>query len=303
MPTKQTSQLKLEVPSNTQEPGVGALMASAQTALLTGSAQSREVQAITTKLHTQLALQAGVAIKAAHGVRLMHTTSQQTLEWFDQFVEFDRTIPEKKRSDEDQADLEVLCHAVRQAHANSLLAMWMSIQHGMGPFSYSIPEVIDYTTTEFTPEEQLIQTMEKFRTLPKFQFLVRPALEEGNIGTGLKRVSIARFDQGQYPDEKQIAEVRGYLRQKCGIPLAEILANIESRKKADPESEQRKQVRQKRMKSAPHLAILNDEEDATDATASHHLSTVTENTLPATDLTGAGNSTAQSRGQDDDFWR
>lgn len=102
---------------------MGALMAAAQAVFLTGRTESREIEAITTKLHTQLALQAGAAIKVAHGSRLVHTTSQHTLEWFDQFVEFDRTIREKKRSDEDQADLEVFCHAVRQAHANSLLAI------------------------------------------------------------------------------------------------------------------------------------------------------------------------------------
>lgn len=181
--------------------------------------------------------------------------------------------------------------------------VWMSVQHGMGPFSYSVPEVIDWTTTEFTPEEQLIQMTDKFRFLPKFQFLVRPALEEGNIGTRLKRVSIANFDRNQYPDEEQITQVRAYLRQRCGIPLEEILADIDSHRKAEQGSiGRRKPVRQKQVKSVPHLAILKDEEDTTDAAASHHLST-TASTVLSADSAGAGHSDSRPPRQDDDFWR
>ncbi len=45
---------------------------------------------------------------------------------------------------------------------------------------YSLPEIIDYRDVEYTPDEQLLMASEQFR-LPRFQFLVRPALGEGNF--------------------------------------------------------------------------------------------------------------------------
>jgi hypothetical protein len=96
---------------------------------------------------------------------------------------------------------------------------------------YSWPEVIDYRAVEFTAEEQLLKMMEKFR-LPRFQFMVRPATAEGTISKKLYRLSIARLDEGQYPDAEQVNQILSYLRQKDGISLDALLAEIRERRKS-----------------------------------------------------------------------
>lgn len=105
--------------------------------------------------------------------------------------------------------------------------VWMSVQQG---FHYSQPQVIDETTTEFTPEEQYILVADRIRSLPKFQFLLRPAEGEGSLTGRLRRMSIARLDAGLYPDEEVVAEVKRRLRQRDGVPVATLLAAIEQRR-------------------------------------------------------------------------
>src|SRR5262249_41154115 len=51
--------------------------------------------------------------------------------------------------------------------------VYMSVAHTVA--------VIDYRTTEFTPEEQLLLKSYEFTGLRQFQFLVRPARAEGDL--------------------------------------------------------------------------------------------------------------------------
>ena len=111
--------------------------------------------------------------------------------------------------------------------------VWMNVvrmDHNGFPLDYSWPKVIDYKSVEFTAEEQLFALMEKFR-LPRFQFLVRPATAEGTISNKLYRLSIERIAAGQYPDATEVSCILGYLRQKDGVPLEELLAEIRNRRK------------------------------------------------------------------------
>ena len=108
--------------------------------------------------------------------------------------------------------------------------VWMNIQHGIGPWSYSVPEIIDHTTTEFTADEQFLLVADAIRSLSKFHFLVRPAMGEGNLTGTLRRVSLERLDAGLYPDDAVVAEVRRHLRKRDGIPVEQLLVDIEKRR-------------------------------------------------------------------------
>ena len=89
--------------------------------------------------------------------------------------------------------------------------------------------VVDYRTVEFSLDEQLRMAAEQFMRLPRFKFFGSLAASEGNIARQLKRLSIANMDRGQYPDVTQVEQVRALLRQKCGIPIDTLLAEIQGR--------------------------------------------------------------------------
>jgi hypothetical protein len=108
--------------------------------------------------------------------------------------------------------------------------VWMNVQYGAGPGSYSVPEVIDHTTTEFTPDEQYLLVADAIRSLSRFHFLVRPAMGEGNLTGKVRRVSLERLDAGLYPHDATVAEVRRRLRKRDGIAVEQLLVDIEKRR-------------------------------------------------------------------------
>ena len=174
--------------------------------------------------------------------------------------------------------------------------VWMSVEqfdkYGL-PLHLPWPEIIDYRTAEYTPEEQLLMASEQFR-LPRFQFLVRPALGEGQISPHIHRISIERMDVGQYPDDHTIAQVLTVLRARDGIPMQALLDEIRARQQAGYVTTQ------KRVKSAEEPAILVEKfphphESADDLPQPSD----TDQPLP---LQTEGDSQAPG-GDDDDFWR
>jgi hypothetical protein len=104
--------------------------------------------------------------------------------------------------------------------------VWMGISTSSFFGSTTEPTIIDQRTVEFTQDEQYSLAAAKFQQLGKFQFLVRPAVGEGDVTGKLKRISLANLDRNQYPDEGELAPVRAYLRQKGGIPLASLLQAV-----------------------------------------------------------------------------
>lgn len=127
--------------------------------------------------------------------------------------------------------------------------IWMGV---MAPnLGYALPKIVDYRDVPFTPEEQLLMGMERFH-LPRFQFLVQPALAEGTVSKSLFRISIERLDAGQYPDNRRVQRILGFLRKKCGVPLEQLLAEIRGRW-AFPE----KGSREKSVKPTTALVILD----------------------------------------------
>src|SRR5262249_7687774 len=121
-------------------------------------------------------------------------------------------------------------HRYNPTHVRKTEPVWMNVQEGFGRETYSIPRIIDERTTEFTADEEFFGAADGIRTLPKFHFLVRPALGEGNLTGALRRVSLERLDVGLYPDDEQIAEVRRHLRRRDGIAVETLLANIANRR-------------------------------------------------------------------------
>jgi hypothetical protein len=92
------------------------------------------------------------------------------------------------------------------------------------------PEIIDYTTEEYSIDEQRLLQADRFRNLDRFCFLVRAATAEGAVSDDLFEMTIEPFDHAQYPDPEQIADVRRQLRERDGYPLAELLAEIDQKR-------------------------------------------------------------------------
>ena len=83
---------------------------------------------------------------------------------------------------------------------------------------------------EFTLEEQETLNKYDFMDLGRFEFMVRPALGEGDKRGKLRRISIARLDPGIYPRPEWLAPVKKKLMQRDGRPVDEVLAEIEARR-------------------------------------------------------------------------
>jgi hypothetical protein len=94
-----------------------------------------------------------------------------------------------------------------------------------------IPALIDYTTVEFTPQEQELLQSYFFRRKEPFHFLIRPAPGEGNIQGTLREVSIADFDKGIFPHPTLVPEARKMLMKTNGVEIEKILGEIEMRTK------------------------------------------------------------------------
>jgi hypothetical protein len=91
------------------------------------------------------------------------------------------------------------------------------------------PTIIDYTTEEFTIEEQLQLLKQQIQDLPQYHFLVRASGKEGQLAAPLRLLDISQVDVGIYPDEERVAETCRRLIKRSGFSKEEILAQIEQR--------------------------------------------------------------------------
>jgi hypothetical protein len=85
-------------------------------------------------------------------------------------------------------------------------------------------------SVEYTANEQYTLAADQLKQLEPFEFIVRLATAEGTIEPGVRKMSIANLDPGQYPDETYMAYIRACLRQAHGVPLTELLAEIHGRR-------------------------------------------------------------------------
>jgi hypothetical protein len=97
------------------------------------------------------------------------------------------------------------------------------------------PYVVD-TEPEFMPlEEQRELFAQRVKRLGLFQFLVRPALSEGSIGSSVLPLSIQNVDrdpktgQAAFPEQHVLARIRAILAVRSGKPIASLLAEQEAR--------------------------------------------------------------------------
>jgi hypothetical protein len=98
------------------------------------------------------------------------------------------------------------------------------------------PYVVD-VEPEFMPlEEQKELFAQWVKQLGLFQFLLRPALGEGSIGSDVLTLRIHNVDRdrltGQlaFPDQKILTKIRGILAARSGKPLAALLSEQETRR-------------------------------------------------------------------------
>jgi hypothetical protein len=73
------------------------------------------------------------------------------------------------------------------------------------------------------------------KRLGLFQFLVRPALSEGSIGSAVTPISIHTVDwdpktgQAAFPEQQVLARIRAILAARSGKPITALLAEQEQR--------------------------------------------------------------------------
>jgi hypothetical protein len=78
-------------------------------------------------------------------------------------------------------------------------------------------------------EEQLELSGHRIFALPVSEFYLRPALSEGTVSSEVMHLTIADIDRDEYPDQRQIAEVRATLAAQPGMPVEAILQEQETR--------------------------------------------------------------------------
>jgi hypothetical protein len=92
------------------------------------------------------------------------------------------------------------------------------------------PRVIDETTEEFSLDEQYQLAAQAIQQLPRFHFLIKAASGEGDLTGALRHVSFARLVNGHYPAAALLEAPLADLRRKWGVPVGQLLREIEQRK-------------------------------------------------------------------------
>jgi hypothetical protein len=111
--------------------------------------------------------------------------------------------------------------------------VWMS---GGSLHGQPLPPYVVDLEPEFMPlEEQKELFAQRVKRLGLFQFLLRPALSEGSIGSAILPLNIHNIDrdpitgQAAFPDQQVLARIRGILAARSGKPMAALLSEQEAR--------------------------------------------------------------------------
>src|SRR5919106_337802 len=102
-------------------------------------------------------------------------------------------------------------------------------------YQHSRLEVIDVRLHFMPLEEQTELFAQRIKKLGRFQFLLRPALAEGHIGSTVLPLSIHDLDQDretgeyQFPDIPLLQRLRTALAKQSGTPIARLLQEQEKR--------------------------------------------------------------------------
>jgi hypothetical protein len=92
------------------------------------------------------------------------------------------------------------------------------------PVYNSQGEQVARRRVDLSLEEKYLQDAKLFKNQPKLHFLVR------QYGDGrLRPYPLYELDPGVFPDEGRVAELRGLLCRRCGVPIEQLLSEIEAR--------------------------------------------------------------------------
>jgi hypothetical protein len=88
---------------------------------------------------------------------------------------------------------------------------------------------------EYMPLEQQTEIFaQRIRRLKQYQFFLRPAVDEGTLGTAVYPINIRTIDAGKFPDQEILQPLRKSLAIKSGRPVTALLAEQEARLKRAP---------------------------------------------------------------------
>lgn len=99
------------------------------------------------------------------------------------------------------------------------------------------PEVIDYTSEEFSLEEQERLEAFRFMDLKRYEFLVSTPPGEGSLSTSLRKVSIANVDRDLYVEQAWVDQARGILARRDGLPVEAVQREITARGSTVPQAD------------------------------------------------------------------
>jgi len=92
------------------------------------------------------------------------------------------------------------------------------------PVYNSQGEVVARRRVDLSLEEKYLQDARLFKNQPKLHFLVK------QYGDGrLRPYPLYELDPGVFPDEGRVAELRALLCSRCGVPIQDVLSEIEAR--------------------------------------------------------------------------
>ena len=125
-------------------------------------------------------------------------------------------------------------------------------------FMHSPLEVIDVKLHFMPLEEQTELFAQRIKGLGRFQFLLRPAIAEGHIGSAVLPLSIQDLDRDkatgehQFPEAPLMHRLRSALAKQSGIPVQRLLQEQEKRlPQALPESIRRLSTPQRLKRPQP----------------------------------------------------
>jgi hypothetical protein len=133
-------------------------------------------------------------------------------------------------------------------------------------FAGSPPTEIHRRKVPFSVPEWYHHMSQHFTRLGRFRFLVRPARAEGDITGMLQPMSLEHL-VGRWVNQERVAHVRQLLAARDGVPISEILAEIEQRQAAIQNGQTlsgENQPIQKRMKSPRQSAKLADNDQSSE---------------------------------------
>lgn len=92
-----------------------------------------------------------------------------------------------------------------------------------------VTDEIDNHPVEYSINEQDLLHAYRLQKQERFHFLGRLARGEGNVHNSLQRISIEQFDKGLWVQEERVEKARAILSKKSGVPIEQMLAEIDER--------------------------------------------------------------------------